>query len=43
MTKTLDEILKNEKPEIVVNAKRKADAMLLDIHLAELRKRAENK
>jgi len=41
MARTLDEILASEKPEIVANARKKADAMLLDIHLAELRKRAE--
>jgi transcriptional regulator with XRE-family HTH domain len=40
MARTLEEILKNEKPEIVANAQKKAEAMLLDIHLAELRKRA---
>ena len=39
MARTLEEILENEKPEIVANAKVKAELMLLDIHLAELRKR----
>lgn len=41
MTKTFEEILKNEDPEVVEQAKAMATEMLLDIHLAELRNRAE--
>ena len=41
MTKTFEEILNNEDPEVVEQAKAMATEMLLDIHLAELRNRAE--
>lgn len=37
MVRTLEQILAVEKPEIVKNAQEKAEAMLLKIHLAELR------
>ena len=37
MARTLQRILETEKPEIVEKAKKKADAILLDIHLAEIR------
>lgn len=39
MARTLDEILANEKPEVVAKAKKKATETLLNIHLAELRER----
>ncbi len=41
MTKTFEEILNNEDPQVVEQAKAMATEMLLDIHLAELRNRAE--
>lgn len=37
MGRTLDEILATEKPEIVKEAKKKADDILIDIRLAKLR------
>ncbi len=37
MARTLEQILAVEKPEIVKNAQEKAEEMLLNIHLAELR------
>ena len=37
MARTLQQILETEKPEIVEKARKKADAILLDIHLAEIR------
>lgn len=37
MARTLNQILKTEKPDIVARARTKADAMLLDIHLSEIR------
>jgi len=37
MARTLQQILETEKPEIVEKARKKADAILLDIHLAEVR------
>lgn len=37
MARTLEQILAAEKPEIVKNAQEKAEGMLLNIHLAELR------
>ena len=40
MGKTLEQLLTDEKPEVVARAKEKAAEMLLDIHLAELRERA---
>jgi predicted XRE-type DNA-binding protein len=39
MGRSLDQILKQEKPEVVAKAKELAADMLLDIHLAELRER----
>jgi DNA-binding XRE family transcriptional regulator len=39
MSRTLDQILAVEKPEVVANAQAKAAEMLLNIHLAELRER----
>lgn len=39
MARTLDQILANEKPEVVAKAKKAAADMLLNIHLAELRER----
>lgn len=37
MARSLNQILKSEKPEVVKKATEKADAILLDIHLAEIR------
>lgn len=37
MTRTLDEILQTEKPGVVENARAKAEAILLNIHLSEIR------
>jgi len=39
IARTLDEILLNEKPKIVANARVKADEALLNIHLAEIREK----
>jgi DNA-binding XRE family transcriptional regulator len=39
MSRTLDQILATEKPEIVADAKAKATEILINIHLAELRER----
>ncbi|MEW7314430.1 helix-turn-helix domain-containing protein [Buttiauxella gaviniae] len=39
MSRTLDQMLATEKPEVVANAREKAAEMLLNIHLAELRER----
>lgn len=41
MARTLQELMANEKPEIVSKAKELATDMLLDIHLAELRQKSE--
>lgn len=41
MTRSLQEILKTEKPDVVEKAKELASETLLNIHLAELRERAE--
>jgi predicted XRE-type DNA-binding protein len=41
MTTTFEDILNNEDPKVVEQAKAMATAMLLDINLAELRKRAQ--
>ncbi len=41
MARTLQEILANEKPEVVEKAKTLASEMLLNIHLAELREKAD--
>lgn len=37
MARTLEQILETEKPEVVANAKTRADDILLNIHLAEVR------
>ncbi|WP_114194630.1 helix-turn-helix domain-containing protein [Edaphovirga cremea] len=39
MSRTLDQILATEKPEIVADAQAKAAEILINIHLAELRER----
>ena len=39
MARTLDQLLANEKPEVVAKAQKAATEMLLNIHLAELRER----
>ena len=41
MARTLQDILNNEDPKVVEQAKAMATEMLLDINLAELRNRAE--
>ena len=41
MPRTLAQILATEKPEVVVKAREKAEEMLLNIHLAELRERVQ--
>jgi predicted XRE-type DNA-binding protein len=41
MPRTLQSILENEKPAVVDKAKELATDMLLNIHLAELRKKTE--
>ena len=41
MAKTLKEILSQEKPGVVKKAKDLASGMLLNIHLAELREKAQ--
>ena len=37
MARTLDQILETEKPEVVADAKAKAEEILLSIHLGEIR------
>ena len=37
MARTLEQILENEKPEVVAEATAKAEATLLNIHLGEIR------
>ena len=37
MARTLDKLISDQKPEIVKNARKKADDMVLGIHLAQLR------
>ncbi|GGY01821.1 transcriptional regulator [Litchfieldella qijiaojingensis] len=37
MARTLDQLIANENPELVNRAKAKADAMLLDLRLSEIR------
>lgn len=37
MVRTLEQILETENKDIIANAEAKAEAMLLDIHLAEVR------
>ena len=39
MAKTLKQLLQTERPEIVAQAKERAEDILLEIHLAELRQR----
>lgn len=39
MARTLDQILANEKPDVVAKAQKAAAEILLNIHLAELRQR----
>ena len=39
MARTLDQMMANENPEVVAQARKAAAGMLLDIHLAELRER----
>ena len=39
MARTLDQLLANEKPEVVAKAQKAATEILLNIHLAELRER----
>lgn len=39
MARTLEQIIANEKPEVIAEAQKTATAMLLNIHLAELRER----
>lgn len=39
MSRTLDQILEQENPEIVARARKKADALLLDLRLADFRER----
>jgi DNA-binding XRE family transcriptional regulator len=41
MARTLEQILTTEKPEIVAEAREKAEEILLNIHLAELRERVQ--
>ena len=41
MARTLQEIIDQEKPEVVKEAQTMASEMLLNIHLSELRERAE--
>lgn len=41
MARTLDQLLAAEKPEVVAEAQGKAEEMLLNIHLSELRVRAQ--
>ncbi len=38
MSRTFEQLLQQEKPSIVKAAKEKAETMLLEIHLAEIRK-----
>lgn len=41
MARTLEQIFATEKPEVVAAAREQAEAMLLNIHLAELRELVE--
>ncbi|MEH6576273.1 MAG: helix-turn-helix domain-containing protein [Amphritea sp.] len=41
MARTLQDIMANEKPEVVAKAKEMATEMLLNIHLAELREKTD--
>lgn len=40
MARTLEQLIASEKPSLVAKAKEKAAEIMLDIHLAELRERA---
>ncbi|HBF07749.1 MAG: transcriptional regulator [Gammaproteobacteria bacterium] len=39
MARSLRDIIKNEKPEVVAEARKKSQEILLNIHLAEIRER----
>ncbi|PWC17720.1 helix-turn-helix domain-containing protein [Brenneria corticis] len=39
MARTFDQMLERENPEVIAKARAKADEMLLNIHLAEIRER----
>lgn len=41
MARTLDKLISDQKPEIVKNARKKAEDMVLGIHLAQLRERMQ--
>ncbi|TYL49072.1 helix-turn-helix domain-containing protein [Marinomonas sp. IMCC 4694] len=41
MARTLDKLISDQKPEIVKNARKKTDGMVLGIHLAQLRERMQ--
>lgn len=41
MGRTLEQLLQDEKPEVVAHAQALAEEVLLDIHLAELRERLQ--
>ena len=41
MTKTLEQLLANEKPHVIARAQQQATEMVLEIHLAELRERTQ--
>ena len=41
MARTLDKLISDQKPEIVKNARKKADDMVLGIHIAQLRERMQ--
>ncbi|MBL4656969.1 MAG: XRE family transcriptional regulator [Flavobacteriales bacterium] len=41
MARTLDQILTTEKPEVIADAREKAEEILLNIHLAELRRHVQ--
>ena len=41
MSKTLEQLIAEQKPEVVASAKALAQEMLLNIHLAELRERVQ--
>ncbi|MFM9269960.1 helix-turn-helix domain-containing protein [Halomonas elongata] len=41
MTRTLDQLIANESPEVVNRAKEQADAMLLELRLSEVRRLVE--
>lgn len=41
MAKTLEQLIAKEKPSVVAKAKERAAEIMLDIHLAEVRERAQ--